>query len=231
VQAARRHVRPGSVTPAGAADPWSQRTGLVPGSVLGDLVGREWDSIPAYLPESCQKPGLTVLFHRDGASGPADAVRYTAPSGARVFSSGSLQFSWALDTFGLTAQGHAEGPDPRVQQFVRNVFADELQQAPAVGLAAVPHRWGVVLAVAGHPDPRIRAYAIVRHPGRALFDPTGTDTRAVCRNAAGSCVDHLRGRGIYRYAATALDSWGASPPAFSAPVRVEQPRRARKRPR
>ena len=51
-----------------------------------------------------QKPGtsLTALFHStaDGTR-PQDAAVYTAPSGARVLSTGSFQFSWGLDGYGL----------------------------------------------------------------------------------------------------------------------------------
>ena len=51
----------------------------------------------------------------------ADAVRYTAPSGARVFSSGSLYFVYGLDNY----YGHRDVlPDPRLRQFMRNALAD-----------------------------------------------------------------------------------------------------------
>lgn len=217
------------VTTAGAADPWLQATGLAAGSVLPDLVGREWDMVPGYLPESCQKPALTVLFHHDGVSGSADAVRYTAPSGARVFSAGSLQFSWALDTFGLANFGHVQGPDPRVQQFVRTAFADMVQPAPPVGLTATPRKSAVELEIDGRADPRIRSYMIVRHRGAGLFDPTGADARVVASTPSGSCVDRVSRGGIYRYAAEAVDPWGASPPVFSAPVKIVRRRRHRPR--
>jgi hypothetical protein len=45
------------------------------------------------------------------------AVRYTAPSGARVFSSGSIRFAVGLDP--LNGRG-----DPRLQRFMRNALAD-----------------------------------------------------------------------------------------------------------
>ena len=52
----------------------------------------------------------------------AAVTRYTAASGARVFSASSLQFTWALDDF--LARRPA---DARVQQLVRNVLADVLR--------------------------------------------------------------------------------------------------------
>jgi len=217
------------VTPEGASDPWLRGTRLVTGSVLPDLVGREWDSIPAYLPEGCRKPGLTALFHHDGASGPADAVRYTAPSGARVFSAGSLQFSWALDAFGLDAFGHVQGPDPRVQQFTRNALADLLRPAAPISVtAAVGRTRWVWISLVVHADPRVRAYAIFRHAGAEVFDPSGLGARRVCLAAAAGCSDRVRRPGVYRYAAEAVDAWNASQPVFSAPVDL---RRGRRRPR
>ena len=60
-------------------------------SELPDSVGYAWDTIQP----GCAVPPLTVLFRYQGLDGrgnptSAEVVRYTAPSGARVFSSGSL---------------------------------------------------------------------------------------------------------------------------------------------
>jgi hypothetical protein len=66
----------------------------------------------------CNVPNPTVLFHSEGQPTPADAVRYRASSGALVFSSGSIQFSWGLDAFG----GHT--PDPRLERFMQNALRD-----------------------------------------------------------------------------------------------------------
>ena len=102
-------------TAAVATDPWFLNTGLSETSVLRDLVGYEWDVVhPA-----CATPPLTVLFHYEGSPSNADAVRYTAPSGARVFSSGTLQFSWGLDDWGRPGRAN-QG----LQQFMRNAMED-----------------------------------------------------------------------------------------------------------
>ena len=91
-------------------------------SKLPDSVGYLWDSIEP----GCAVPPLTVLFHYDGVGRTgqptsADVVRYTAPSGARVFSSGSLYFVWGLDNY----YGHRDvPPNPRLRQFMRNALAD-----------------------------------------------------------------------------------------------------------
>ncbi len=86
--------------PAVATDPWFTGTGLTAGSVLPGLGGYEIDAITP----GCHVPPVTPLLRYFGpppaAGGSptlADAVRYTACSGAEVFSAGSLQFSWGLD--------------------------------------------------------------------------------------------------------------------------------------
>src|SRR5205814_2090054 len=85
-------------------------------SVMPDTVGREWDTVPPVPPEGCAPPSLRVLFHYSGPSGDASAVKFVAPSGARVFASGSLQFAWGLDTFATEEEGHTAPPDPRLRE-------------------------------------------------------------------------------------------------------------------
>ena len=110
-----------AVNPAALGDSWFRDTGFTATSELPDSVGYVWDSVQP----GCAVPPVTVLFHYDGVGprGPttADAARYTAPSGARVFSSGSLYFVYGLDNY----YGHREvPPDPRLRQFMRNALAD-----------------------------------------------------------------------------------------------------------
>lgn len=95
-------------------DPWFARTGITDGSRFPGLVGYEYDTRI----DGCRTPPLTDLFHASITGNPnADAVRYTARSGARVFSAGSIRFAVALDPSGPLR-------DPRLQRFVRNAFAD-----------------------------------------------------------------------------------------------------------
>jgi hypothetical protein len=127
-----------SVNPAALGDPWFRGTGFTETSALPDSVGYVWDSVQP----GCAVPTPTVLFHyeglgRNGNPTSADAVRYTAPSGARVFSSGSLYFIFGLDNY----YGHREvQPDPRLRQFMRNALADLTAKYPA-------HRTVVALAI------------------------------------------------------------------------------------
>jgi hypothetical protein len=95
-------------------DPWFARAGFTASSTLPGLVGYEYDTVV----EGCVKPSPTVLFQYSARNNPnADAVRWIAPSGARIFSSGSIRFATGLDP--LPGRG-----DPRLQRFMRNALAD-----------------------------------------------------------------------------------------------------------
>jgi len=110
-----------AVNPAAIGDRWFAGTGFTATSTLPNLVGPEWDQvIDPRKAWSCNFAGtdFTTLFHYEGSPGNADAVRYVAPSGAVVFSAGSLQFDWGLDGF-LSPTG-----DSRLQQFMRNALAE-----------------------------------------------------------------------------------------------------------
>jgi hypothetical protein len=110
------------VNPSALQDAWFRGTGFTATSEVRSSVGYVWDTIQP----GCAVPPLTVLFRYQGLSGQrhptsAEVVRYTAPSGARVFSSGSLYFVWGLDNY----YGYRDGlPDARLQQFMRNALAD-----------------------------------------------------------------------------------------------------------
>jgi hypothetical protein len=198
-----------AVAPAAVGDPWFAGTGFTASTILPGLVGPEWDSIPTSLPSSCMKPGLTVLFHFGGAGGNADAVRYVAPSGARVFSAGSLRFSWGLDDWAPPSVGTSVTAIPGLQQFMRNVLADELRPAPP-GLKALAAGDGVELSLTSQPDPRITSAAVSRN-GAVVCALTAAVPR---------CVDHrLPGHRVYHYSAVDTDEWGQSVPA-AVDVRV-----------
>ncbi len=98
--------------------PWYRGTGFAAGDKLTGLVGYEWDG----LDRGCAQPGQTVFFgyETDGHANDANATVYTAPSGARVFAAGSMQYTWGLDGYG--AAEHRV--DARLQQFTRNLLDD-----------------------------------------------------------------------------------------------------------
>lgn len=200
------------VTAEAAGDPWLNGTGLAAGSVLRDVVGDEWDGLNPW-PDACRKPGLVVLLHHSENSpeGDADAVRYTAPSGARVFASGAQRFSWGLDDWGTRAYGHT-GTEPALQQLTRNMLDDLTRPAAPRWIdarlrrGAVRVRWGRVV------DPRVVRIGVVRLE-------EGAKPVRVCRDVR-RCVDDPP-PGTYRYGAAALDRWRRrSAPVVSDPVVV-----------
>jgi hypothetical protein len=113
-----------------AADPYYANTNLNNGDKLTGLVGYEWDAV---VNNGFTPAGLVILSQSPVSPteiGPylplgtnttiSNAVRYTARSGAKVFSTGSLHWIWGLDSSGV--------PTPRVDQRVKqiavNVFKD-----------------------------------------------------------------------------------------------------------
>jgi hypothetical protein len=113
-----------------ASDPYYANTGLQNGDKLTGLVGYEWDAVlnngftPAGLVVLSQSPvqpqgGLPPLPPGTNTT-IANAVRYTAASGAKVFSTGSIQWVWGLDSYGVMNPR----VDTRAQQIAVNVFLD-----------------------------------------------------------------------------------------------------------
>jgi Domain of unknown function (DUF4347)/Domain of unknown function (DUF4082) len=114
-----------------AADPYYAGTGLKNGDKIPGLVGYEWDGV---VNNGLTPAGLVVLSsspaNPDAGVGPglpagtptnvSNAVRYTAASGAKVFSSGSIQWVWGLNG-SLTPNPR---PNPLAQKIATNVFAD-----------------------------------------------------------------------------------------------------------
>ncbi|HSD24094.1 MAG TPA: N,N-dimethylformamidase beta subunit family domain-containing protein [Solirubrobacterales bacterium] len=210
-----------TTTAEGAADPWAVGTGLGTGSTVAGLVGFEYDS---FFPD-CQPPGVPkVLFKYQGPETSADldaaAVRYTANgSGARVFSSGTEQWAWGLDSYrwdptlftGIPATNTA------VQQFTRNMLADMAKPAAPAAVSATESGGSILIDTTSRTDPRITSYKIYRHSGTADFKPGDPGVTLVCQNASGDCADSPT-TGTYRYASVAVDQWNDSAAALSGPV-------------
>jgi hypothetical protein len=206
---------PGDYTAQASAlgDPWMARTGFAAGDVVRGVVSTESDTIPGNQTagSSCTR-ALTVFFHRDRGGdkdGNADAIRYTDTSGARVFASGSHQWSWALDAFRAGSSGRDVPTDPRVARFMVNALDDLTRPAPPMSVTASPGRRGVALRASLHADPRVTGVRFERVPGGS----------AVCVGRAG-CTDRPPGHRTYRYAAVAVDRWRVSLPTVAAPVRL-----------
>jgi hypothetical protein len=207
-----------TVTGAASRDSWFAQTGFQPGDLVKAVVNDEWDAVPANPPPSCVKPGLSVLFHYDGTpdqNQDADAVRYTAPSGARVFSGGAEKFSWALDTWGIDDYGDHEPADPRLQQFARNMLDDLTRPAPPRSYDIRVSQDGVHVRFARGIDPRIDGIEIFRQERNRLA--------LVARSKTGFFTDHPPRRDrVVRYLGISVDRWGTSRPLPSKPVRLRR---------
>ncbi|MBW4646948.1 MAG: Ig domain-containing protein group 1 domain-containing protein [Goleter apudmare HA4340-LM2] len=91
-----------------ASDPYYAHTGLKNGDKLTGLVGYEWDGllnnnfVPEGLVVLSQSPvkfqGLLPQVPPGTNTAISNAVRYTSASGAKVFSIGSIQWVWGLDS-------------------------------------------------------------------------------------------------------------------------------------
>jgi YD repeat-containing protein len=124
-------------------------------SIGTNLNGWEWDSVPTQAQYSSKQPsGVKRLSSSELGSAPSppewiqdegllystlpppgqptsvSAVKYTAPSGALVFSAGTIQWSWGLAPHyqNKPSENYEDPPvdssDPRIQQATYNVFAD-----------------------------------------------------------------------------------------------------------
>jgi hypothetical protein len=108
-----------SVVDASLGDSWFAGSGFTPGASVVDMLGYEWDQVTP----GCDTPPLTRLFRWEADGWPtADGVRYTAPSGAKVFGAGTLQFAWGLD--GWRWSGDSGAADPRLVTFTRNMLRE-----------------------------------------------------------------------------------------------------------
>src|SRR2546425_3947390 len=111
-------------------------TGFKDGDSVSSLVGYEADRYMANYPAAAANQVL--LSHspfQSQGNGPdyANSSIYQAPSGAWVFASGTMSWSWALDPYGTSNQA-----DPRIQQATTNVLnAFLISKAPLHDLKLV----------------------------------------------------------------------------------------------
>jgi hypothetical protein len=194
-----------SVTQAASSDPWFAGTGFEPGDSVAGIVGREYDTIAPW--GACAHPTTVVLFHYAGTpqNPPADAVRWTASSGARVFAAGAQRFSWGLDAYrsNLDAAQASVPVDPRLQRFTENVLNDLSRPAPPVSLS-FRRRGRSLVVLAGHPvDPRATAFVAAAWDGRRWHH--------LCRGTV-SCSAPLPrfSTAKLRVGAVEVDRWGRS---------------------
>jgi hypothetical protein len=164
-----------TVTAAGARSPWFAGTGLTAGQQLFDVVGYEWETIQP----GCSVPPVTDLMHFSGSPANADAVSYRARSGATVFSDGTMQLNWALDSYGHTSPSVAS---TQVQALFANIF-DALGGGPPSGPDQPPTRFSLLSprphSVLWAPRPTLRWSASGDPYGRFLGYAVQIDGRTV----------------------------------------------------
>jgi hypothetical protein len=179
-------------------DPWLAAAGLVPGAVIPRVVGYEWDSlIPGCFAGQVVPLMTAVIAGSDGVTGKADMVRATAPSGARAFAMGTMELAWALD------DPDGASPNPQVVAFISAALSDLTRPAAPAALIIRRRATGLIVSARlSGPDPRILRVMVrpVTGGGRACVD----SLRSVCRLPIP--------RRTTRYAAVAIDRWGASQP-------------------
>ena len=112
------------------------KTNLARGDHLPGLLGYEVDEIvgmqsPSNLVRLAHSPYVTD----SGATGFSDMTIYTAPSGALVFASGTIQWSWGLDDYGPTVRGNRTSA--AAQQITRNVLDRMIDRASSPKRRAV----------------------------------------------------------------------------------------------
>lgn len=189
---------PTSYTVVGpSSDPWLAAAGLAPGDAVPRVVGYEWDS---FVP-GCFKGHVVPLMTAsipgsDGVSHSADMVRATAPSGGRVFAMGTMELAWEL--------GDLDGRcgNPQVLALVKAALRDLTRPAVPAALT-IRHRATELIVSARLPAPDPRILRVIVRPlsgGRACAD----SLRSVCRIPLSRLTT--------RYAAVAIDHWGASQP-------------------
>jgi hypothetical protein len=181
------------VNPSALTDPWFTGTGFTATSTLPGLVGYEWDQVTT----SCATPPLTILFHYPGPPA-ADAIRFTTPSGALVFSAGSLNFAHALDDY-QPNPGQQPSGDTRLERFMQNALTDLTRPAAPTSITTARHGNTIVISTTRHPDPRIQTILVYRN--RTLL----------CAHLKPTCTDHRPPHHQpLSYTAVLQDRWGTS---------------------
>jgi hypothetical protein len=112
-----------------APDHWVfAETGLKKGDALRGLLGYEVDAMPATGPRGIERLAHSPFTDQGAAHKVryADMTIYTAESGALVFATGSMQWSWGLDSYNAPGW-HTARVSEAARQITRNVLDRMLQ--------------------------------------------------------------------------------------------------------
>ncbi len=181
-------------------------------STLPGIVGYEWDAVVP----GCVSPAPMALFHFTGPPATADAVRLTGPSGATVFSAGTLSFALGLDDFRPRPNLPATG-DQRLEAFMRNALAALVRPAGPLAVRVSAISRGVRIVLRRAPDPRIVTVRVFRAHAHNPLAHGSRGMHFVCSTLGSGCVDPSapRGRRV-RYVIVVSDRWGSSTPFVTA---------------
>jgi hypothetical protein len=103
-------------------------TGLRNGDHLAGLLGYEVDAMSGNPPASIERLAHSPFLEGGKRTRYADATVYSAPSGAIVFATGSMQWNWGLDGYNAPAW-HSNRVNDAAQRVTRNVLARMLATA------------------------------------------------------------------------------------------------------
>ena len=113
---------------ANASSPFLVNTSLVPGNTYGcDYVGYEWDRVfdNGRTPAGLHILGDSRVVSHDGTVDVSNTTYYVASSGALVFASGSIYWSYALDDLRILSPLNCDGrsqADPGIEKLLSNVM-------------------------------------------------------------------------------------------------------------
>ena len=105
-------------------------TSLVPGNTYGcDYVGYEWDHVfdNGKTPAGLHILGASRATSHDGTVDVSNTTYYVAPSGALVFASGSIYWSFALDSYRMFIPNGCSGQPQQAQPGMQRLLANVMQ--------------------------------------------------------------------------------------------------------
>jgi hypothetical protein len=103
-------------------------TGLKNGESIPHIVGYEYDALSSAfpVPPGDHSISSSPVIGANGIQSTANSTIYTAASGARVFASGSMQWSWGLDSYAASNAPHPNCVNPHIQLITQNLFQNFL---------------------------------------------------------------------------------------------------------
>jgi hypothetical protein len=98
-------------------------TGVANGTHLTGLLGDEVDDLGPEAPSNTLAVALSPWSSPGNGSGTSAMAWYTAPSGATVFSVGTIHWIWGVDSWRMPGSGDPSTVNAAAQQATRNVLA------------------------------------------------------------------------------------------------------------